>query len=136
MPPADMLMEIALLGLFSGFVGEAEAIFRAMERLYPRSALPWIGQGLVSLRGGDPQRAVGSLRHALRVEPESDLARSFLVLCLEIAGRGEEARALGAAMRSFGRDRGAMDLIDRILHRPLPEAPLPREVGAARWKEG
>lgn len=120
MPPPDMLMEIGLLGLFSGFVEEAQTIFLAMERLYPRSALPWIGYGLVYLRGGDPPRAVGPLLHALQVEPESDLARSFLVLCLKMTGREQEARAMATTLQCIGKDRVARDLVDRILNSPLP----------------
>lgn len=44
-PPPGMLMEIGLLGLFSGFLSESETIFRAMGRLYPRSALPRLRAG-------------------------------------------------------------------------------------------
>lgn len=117
MPPPDMLMEIALVGLFSGFVEEAGIIFAVLERLYPQSALPWIGRGLILLRCGNPHGAVECVRRALRLEPGSDLARSFLVFCLDQAGEQEEACVLGAGMRRQGSDPSAMELVNRILDR-------------------
>lgn len=85
------LMEIGYLATGSGMHTEAEAIFDSICALRPESELPIIGLAVMEMNRGEPLRAGHLLRdRALRLNPESALAKSFLGFSLRLAGSNQE----------------------------------------------
>jgi hypothetical protein len=114
-----MLMELGYLAAGSGFQGEAESIFEAVRVLRPDSEMPVIGLAVVKIAAGRPLEAVPLLEEqALRINPGSALARSFLGLALKLAGHGSRSRAVLEEVAAAGGGSEAFSLASCLLAEP------------------
>lgn len=93
--PANLLKTLTEIGLAAGGYGlkaEAERIFTAVQLLRPESDTAYIGLAVAQLGAGQYDQAATILRdQALKTQPDSSLAKSFLGLALKQAGRNAEA---------------------------------------------
>lgn len=89
------LMEVGYLAIGFGRFADAETIFAGVQAARPESELPAIGRAVVRLNTGRPQDAVKLLSdEALRRNPDSDLAKSFLGLALKQNGENSRSQQL------------------------------------------
>lgn len=108
----------------------ALAEFSALQHDLPGFALGYLGEGLVRLETGEPDRAVGPLRSAVKADP--DLAAAWGYLGEALAGTNHEQEALDALRRSLDLEpesgRPALNLAKLLLARH-------DFIGATRWFE-
>ena len=90
-----------LLFTESGFIAtnqadedSAQKLFKAGELLSPESALPRIGVGYLHLHKLELKQAVKAFEQVLEKEPQNEMAKAFLGLCLgmmpNMADKGEK----------------------------------------------
>jgi predicted Zn-dependent protease len=114
-----MMMELGYLAAGSGFKAEAESIFEAVQVLRPDSEMPVIGLAVVKIASGQPLEAVSLLeRRALRIDPDSALARSFLGLALRLAGHGSRSHAVLEEVAAAGDESEAVTMARSLLAEP------------------
>jgi len=88
-------MEAGYLAAVNGMSQESIQIFRGIAAARPESELADIGLSFSHLCAGDVAEAVRILHEeALRKNPESALAKSFVGLCLKQAGMNAEADSI------------------------------------------
>lgn len=116
--PAETGLAYARYG--GGRLVAAAAGFGAVLERAPEYVSALAGAGLVALRGGDPERALGYYRRALRADPnDARLRRNVANLKLQITERRVGA---GRAARSEGRTADAA-LEFRAALEAAPEVP-------------
>jgi predicted Zn-dependent protease len=114
-----LLMEIGYVacGMGSGQTARARRIFEAVSAARPASEQPWIALGILALNTGAPDEAIRHLRdHALKLNPSSDLAKSFLGLACQKAGYNHESRTHLEEVARTGRDPQAVALATSLLN--------------------
>lgn len=82
-------MGLGYVAAGSGRLSEADTIFSAIQAARPESEYPQIGRAVVRLNAGQHAEAIALLRHAMEINPDSDLAMAFLGLTLQQAGFGQ-----------------------------------------------
>ena len=87
----QLLMEVGFLAGGYGYLGEAEIIFDGLKAVRPQNESPLIGLAFAKMNNNQMDEAIRILEEeALKVNPQSDLARSFLGLALKLSGRVEQ----------------------------------------------
>ena len=118
-----------LLFTESGFIAtnqadedSAQKLFKAGELLSPESALPRIGIGYLHLHKLELKQAVKAFEQVLEKEPQNEMAKAFLGLCLgmmpNMADKGE--KILGETTKSKDPEirqlsETAIDFVERFI---------------------
>lgn len=89
-PPAD-LIGAGLLLLANGNFKQASSIYTTLTRGMPKMAGAWLNLGRCQLELGETEKAVDSLREAVRLTPKDSMAWLNLSLAYEKSGDTEEA---------------------------------------------
>lgn len=109
-------MEAGYLAAGSGMTNKAVEIFEGVAAARPESEFPDIGRSFAYLCGGDIPEAIRILNEeALVKNPESDLAKSFIGLCLKKGGLNAEANELLSGVVDEGSDSTAKDMAAALL---------------------
>ncbi len=90
-----ILTEIGFIATKFNLKKEAENIFNALIEVRPDNEYPYIGLAIVMLNYGQYKEAENILRNkALKINPNSYTAKSFLGLTLKFAGYSNEGNRL------------------------------------------
>ncbi len=112
----QILMEIGYFAGENGYPVESEVIFEALRQARPNSEYPLIGLAVTMMNLGKYDEAVQTLTNeALGVNPESNLAKSFLGLALKLAGRTEECKGILNEVINQNEDQIAVNMANSIL---------------------
>lgn len=112
----QLLMEAGYLAGGYGFFGESERIFEGIRAVRPESELPLIGLAVSKINEGKHAEASRILwDQALKLNPDSDLAKSFLGLSLKVGGLNSESRALLREVVEANRDEVAVNMARNLL---------------------
>ncbi len=112
----QLLMEIGYLAAGYGFYKEANTIFKGVRAARPKSEFPFIGMAVVKMNQGKYHDAIAVLNdHALRNNPESGLAKSFLGLALKLAGDTRKSREILLQVNPSAGNRAAADMAQALL---------------------
>ena len=88
-------MEVGFLAAGYGFHKQAETIFRGLQGARPDSESPLIGLAFTYLSSNRPQQAAEVLeQQALKLNPDSDLAKVYLGWAHKNTGAASRAEAL------------------------------------------
>jgi len=115
----DIVKLLGQLGFMAGgrrMVAEADAITKALELLRPDSERPLIIRAFAQLNANNATEAVRILQdQALKINPQSTLAKGFLGLALHKAGRmGERDKVLNEVIEA-GDDEDAVSFAQGLL---------------------
>jgi Flp pilus assembly protein TadD len=117
----QMLMEAGYLAGGYGFFEESQRIFEGIRAARPDSELPLIGLALSKINEGKHEEASRILwDQALKLNPESDLAKSFLGLSLKLGGLTSESRTLLQEVVDADRDDAAVNMARNLLEEMGP----------------
>ncbi|MBF0103127.1 MAG: hypothetical protein HQK77_19685 [Desulfobacterales bacterium] len=112
----QLLMEIGYLAGGYGLLNDSETIFEAIKSVRPESEYPLIGLAVTKMNANNNEDAIAILKNqALKVNPQSDLARSFLGLALKHAGYGSESQSVLQEVLNSGKDAVAVKMAQAIL---------------------
>jgi Flp pilus assembly protein TadD len=112
----QLLMEIGYLAGGHGYPAESETIFEGIRAMRPQSELPVIGLAVAKMNAGHHQEAARILwEEALAINPESDLARSFLGLVLKLSGLQSESRTILEEVVAADRQPEAVNMAKSLL---------------------
>ena len=112
----QLLMETGYLAGGYGFYKESEDIFEGIQSIRPDSELPIIGLAVTKMNAGKNEEAARILwERALKINPESDLAKSFLGLALKLAGLQTESEAVLKEVTDDGKNEAAIKLAQALL---------------------
>ncbi|MDR2737745.1 MAG: hypothetical protein LBB18_02270 [Puniceicoccales bacterium] len=91
----QLLMELGYVACGRGLQANAEGIFEGLIRARPNSELPLVGLAIAKINFGDFLCASKILaERALKINPNSGLAKSFLAITSRALGWEKEAEAL------------------------------------------
>ena len=112
----QLLMEIGYLAGGHGFFDESEIIFEGVKAARPDSEYPLIGLAVTKMNIGDYAEAARILgQEALKKNPESDLAMSFLGLVLKLSGLTSESEQIMSQVIEADRDQEAVNMAKSVL---------------------
>jgi Flp pilus assembly protein TadD len=112
----QILMESGYLAGGYGFFAEAEVIFKGIMAARPESEYPLIGLAVSKMNAGKNDEAVKILhKQALKLNPESDLARSFIGLALKLGGLNDESLTVLGEVVAAGRDETAVKMARSLM---------------------
>jgi lipoprotein NlpI len=90
-----MLAEIGFVSTSCGLWAHADAIFKGVQAVRPKSEFPFMSQAIARMTVGDDARAIDILKnHALKINPRNSMAQSFLGVALKRSGKDKEAKEL------------------------------------------
>ena len=100
----------------NGFHKEASQIYKALVVARPESEIPLIGYAVVTMNLGCHKEAISILEDkALKLNPKSDLAKSFLGLAYRLDGNNEKSKSLLESVVKSGSDEGAKHMAETLL---------------------
>ena len=112
----QLLMEVGYLAGGHGFFDESIKIFEGIYAVRPESEYPLIGMAVTRMNARKYEEAVKILwGKALKVNPESDLAKSFLGLALKMAGLTSESQTLLREVVEANRCEEAVSMAKNLL---------------------
>ena len=112
----QLLMEAGNLASGYGYFPEAEIIFNGLRAVRPESEYPLIGLALAKMNARKNLEAIKVLAdETLKVNPESDLAKSFLGLALKTSGLREESCTVLREVIAADRDKIAVNIARNLL---------------------
>lgn len=112
----QLLMEAGYLAGGYGFYKESEEIFEGIQAVRPDNELPLIGLAVTKMNAGNNEEAARILwEKALKINPESDLAKSFLGLALKLAGLKAESESVLKEVVDEGGNDPAVKLAQALL---------------------
>lgn len=112
----QLLMEAGYLAGGYGFFEESEKIFDGITAVRPESELPLIGMAVTKMNAGKYEEAARILwDKALKLNPESDLAKSFLGLTLKLSGLIAESQAILKEVLEANKDETAVNMARNLL---------------------
>ena len=115
-PTVQRLMEVGLVAAGNGMFSDANAIFDAIEAVRPESEIPMVGRAAAKMMAGRHDEAIDLLQGALKINPRSDFALSFLGLALSLAGMSDAShKALREVVDREESKPECVDLADAIL---------------------
>ena len=111
----QLLMEAGMLAAGYGYMPESETIFEGLKAVRPESESPLIGLAFTKMSTRQVDEAIRILdEQALKINPDSDLARAFLGLAYKLAGRGELSDSMVNQVLDSNRDPAAVNLAKSI----------------------
>jgi tetratricopeptide (TPR) repeat protein len=112
----QLLMETGHLASGYGYFPEAEVIFSGLRAVRPESEYPLIGLALAKMNARKYIEAIKILmEEALKVNPKSDLAKSFLGLALKLSGLREESVTVLREVIAADRDKIAVKIARNLI---------------------
>ena len=113
-----LLAELGFMAGGYGMINQTDAIVGALEALRPNSENPYLIQALARINLRDATGAERILRErALKINPDSAMAKAYLGLALHAQGRiNERDQVLNEALAS--EDDDAVALAQRLLETP------------------
>jgi hypothetical protein len=110
------LFEIGYVAIGRGLQSYAEDIFSALAAARPESELPIVGLAVSKMNFGAFAAATALLTEkALKINPSSDIAKSFLGMILHRCGAAEKALAVMDDVLSNGTDASALNIARNII---------------------
>jgi hypothetical protein len=117
----QLLMELGFLAGGYGYMHEAEVIFEGLKAIRPENESPLIGLAFARMNNNQMEDSIRILEtEALRVNPNSDLARAFLGFALKLTGRVEQSHVLLKQVVERNRDQAAVNMAKGILEEIHP----------------
>lgn len=111
-----LIFEAGFLAGANNMPDDSETIFNAVKIFRPESEYPYIGSAVTCLNMGKNDDAVRILRdEALKVNPESNIARAFLGLSLKFSGLMDQSRTILQEVIDSGKDEKAVNMAEAIL---------------------
>ena len=111
-----LLSEIGFLALETGLSKNAKAIFDGLKAVRPESELPIIGLASIAIVTGKAQDAINMLeKEALKIKPDSDLAKAYLGMSYKLDGHGSKAEELLKEVMKTGKDESALSIAKEML---------------------
>lgn len=111
-----MLMEIGALATESGMQSEAKMIFTGARWLRPKSEYPYLGIAVALMNDQKYKEAIYVLREgALAINPDSDLAKSYLGLALKLSGLTYESKDLLKEVLDKSKDENALSVAEALV---------------------
>ncbi len=121
-PSPELTTVIAELGFLAAGLPmpkEAEDIFLCLSNIRPNNENAYIGLAISKWYAHDAASAIDILKEkALRLNPESSLAKSYLGLILKVSGQGEEADSILAEVIKKDDDPQATQLAQIVTDSP------------------
>ncbi|MDR1401757.1 MAG: hypothetical protein LBI81_02255 [Puniceicoccales bacterium] len=112
----QMLMEIGYVAIGRGLQSHAESIFAGVIAARPSSELPLIGLAVCKINFGDFLAASKILTdRALKINPDSGMAKCFLAIAIKTLGGGKESKELASQVAETCTDQAAVALAKSIL---------------------
>jgi len=110
------LMEIGYVAAGYGFLRQAEAIFTGVQAVRSESEMPAIGLAIAQMNAGLCEVAVKTLEaNALGMNPDSELAQSFLGLALKLSGQGARSEQILRNVAQSGKHQEAVAMAKSLL---------------------
>jgi hypothetical protein len=111
-----LLFEIGYVAVGRGLQSYAEGIFNALIAARPKSELPVVGMAVCKMSFGDFALAYKVLvEKALVINPESDIAKSFLGMVSHCCGATKETVAIVSEVADDVKDAGAVGMAKAVL---------------------
>ena len=109
------LMEAGYLAGGYGYFNESMRIFEGIKAVRPDSELPLIGMAVSAMNAGKNHEAIKILwEQALKLNPDSDLAKSFLGLALKLSGLNAESQIMLKEVINGGKNEAAIKLAQAL----------------------
>lgn len=113
----QLLMEAGYLAGGYGLYKESEDIFEGIRAIRPDSELPIIGLAVTKMNAGKNTESARMLwEQALKINPESDLAKSFLGLALKLSNLNSESETVLKEVIDTGKNEPAIKLAQALLN--------------------
>jgi tetratricopeptide (TPR) repeat protein len=120
-----LMVEAGFIAVNQADEDAALKLFRAAELLDAENALPQIGQGYLHLHKLELKQAVKAFEDVLAKEPNNDMAKTFLGLCVSMMPNSTEKgeKILEQTLKSkdpmIKRLAGsAMDFVEKFIKKP------------------
>jgi tetratricopeptide (TPR) repeat protein len=111
-----LLIMSGFIAVSLNFLDAAEMIFEALKKFRPENEYPFIGLAYVHLNKGAYALAIEMLRdQALKINPQSDLARAFLALSYTFSKKYEEMKQLTSEIIENNDDQNAIAIARALL---------------------
>ena len=111
-----LLSEIGFLALETGLTKNSQAIFDGIKAIRAESELPIIGLASVAIVQGKTQEAINLLeKEALKIKPDSDLAKAYLGMSYKLDGHNSKAEKLLKEVLKTGKDESALSIAKEML---------------------
>lgn len=111
-----LLAEIGFVATACGLWRHAEDIFLGIRAVRPWNEFPVISHALARLSVGDDAYAVDLItQHALKINPDSALAQSYLGFALKRLGKKEEGDKWLQAVLDGNQDSTAVEIARTVL---------------------
>jgi hypothetical protein len=111
-----LLMEVGYLAGGHGFFKESETIFEGLKAVRSESEYPIIGLAITKMNAKKNDEAVEILREqALKLNPDSDMAKCFLGLSLKLSGMNHESRKVLEDVVENGNSEEAVNMARSFL---------------------
>jgi Flp pilus assembly protein TadD len=110
------LFEVGYVAVGRGLQSYAEDIFNALAAARPESELPIVGLAVCKMNFGAFTVAATLLaERALKINPSSDIAKSFLGMILYLCGAKDKALAVMKDVLDNGTDASALSIARNII---------------------
>ena len=116
-----LLSELAFIAGGYGMVSQCDTIAEGLQAIRPESERPFLVQAITRINQNDAITAERILREqALKLQPDSSMAKAFLGVALHLQGRlGERDRTLQEVADSND-DEDAVRIATDLLGSPAP----------------
>ena len=112
----QLLTEIGFFAAGNGFFVEAEKIFEGIQAVRSESEYPHIGLAWAKINAHKPEEAIAVLKEkALKLNPDNDLAKSYLGLALRLANLNHESESVLQEVVESGRNAEAVNMARAVL---------------------
>jgi hypothetical protein len=116
-----LLAELAFIAGGYGMAAQSDAIAAGLEALRPDSERPYLVRAITRLNQKDAVTAERILREqALKICPESVMAKAFLGVALHMQGRSSERDRILREVATAQDDEDAVRIANDLLGSPAP----------------
>jgi predicted Zn-dependent protease len=111
-----LLIDVGYVATGNGKKDDAEVIFESVVAARPNDEQPYILYSFMRMVFGEYAEAAKLLvEKALKINPGSDMARTFYGMLLYQVGRRGESNFIFNQLKENGKDEDALLLVERIL---------------------
>ena len=110
-----LLMEVGLLAASTGLADKATKIFDGIHAVRPESELPLVGRSIAQIHAGLPADAADTLEAALRINANSEFAKSYLGMAMLLSGRPFDAKSVLNSVVTEGHEASTVALARTLL---------------------